>query len=169
MDILNNFGIQWTQLLEYGFNFLVLVILLRLFVYKPVVNILEKRKEMIDTSVKDAEEIKKQKELTEEHRKKIVQDAYLESKKIIEQATKQSQIQTKEILAEAAKEAQDIIERAKSEIQQERTHMYTGLKQEMMQLITLTLNKVLKDNLTHAEQAVLIDKSLAIIKHEIES
>jgi hypothetical protein len=50
-------GIEWTLLMAQLVNFLILIVLLRMFLYQPVLNMLNARKERIAQSMKDAERV----------------------------------------------------------------------------------------------------------------
>ena len=52
--ILSDFGVQPILLLAQIVNFLILLILLKKFLYKPILQVLEKRKETIDEATKQA-------------------------------------------------------------------------------------------------------------------
>lgn len=54
-DVLNKLGISGILLLSQIVNFLLIMIILRLFLYGPVLAMLDKRKERVANSMKDAE------------------------------------------------------------------------------------------------------------------
>ena len=56
-EIFANLGIEGGLLLSQIINFLLLMLLLRMFLYRPVLNMLERRKERIAQSMKDAERV----------------------------------------------------------------------------------------------------------------
>jgi F-type H+-transporting ATPase subunit b len=55
-SITSQLGIDWRLLISQAVNFLLLLIILRLFVYKPVLNILKKRQEKIEEGIAKTEE-----------------------------------------------------------------------------------------------------------------
>lgn len=56
VSITSQLGIDWRMLLSQAVNFLLLLVILRIFVYKPVLNILKKRQEKIEEGIAKAEE-----------------------------------------------------------------------------------------------------------------
>jgi F-type H+-transporting ATPase subunit b len=56
VSITAQLGIDWKLLLSQAVNFLLLLVILRLFVYKPILNILKKRREKIEEGLAKAEE-----------------------------------------------------------------------------------------------------------------
>jgi len=59
MEIFNQFGINPLLLLAQVVNFAVLLFILKRFLYKPILKVLEERKKRIEESLKNAEEIEK--------------------------------------------------------------------------------------------------------------
>jgi F-type H+-transporting ATPase subunit b len=55
-DLLHNLGIDWHLLLSQAVNFLLLLILLRVFAYKPILKMLRDRKARIEEGVAKAKE-----------------------------------------------------------------------------------------------------------------
>ncbi len=72
MDILNEFGIKPILLAAQVVNFLILLYILKRFLYKPILKVLNERKNKIADSLKNAEEIeRKLVEISEEEQKRI--------------------------------------------------------------------------------------------------
>jgi len=78
--ILEVFAVEWELLLVNIFNFTVLVLALTYLLYKPVIKILDERREKIQKGLKDAE--KAHEKLNEIEQDKV---------KILSQAQKQAQ------------------------------------------------------------------------------
>ena len=60
MDILENFGVEPVLLLAQIVNFAILLFILKRFLYKPILKVLEERKNKIETSMKQSEQIQKE-------------------------------------------------------------------------------------------------------------
>src|ERR1051325_6896715 len=54
-DLLNKLGIDWRLLLAQAVNFGLVLVVLRFTVYKPLLNVLKKRREKIEKGLHDAE------------------------------------------------------------------------------------------------------------------
>lgn len=100
MEIFKQFGINPLLLAAQIVNFFLLLFILKRFLYKPILKVLEERKKKIEDSLKNAEEIEKRlNEITEKEAEvilragkegqKILQDAGDEYKRIIEDAKKE--------------------------------------------------------------------------------
>src|SRR4030067_222054 len=59
MEVLEDFGVEPILLLAQVVNFVILLYILKRFLYKPILKVLEERKKRIETSVKQSEDIQK--------------------------------------------------------------------------------------------------------------
>lgn len=87
------------------FHFLVLLLFLRLVVYKPLVNLLDKRQEFITNNVAAAEEERKQAEALRHQYLADMEKARLEAQDMIQKATRAGEEQARQIIEEAKLEA----------------------------------------------------------------
>src|SRR3989339_882759 len=55
-EFLSQFGISWKLLLSQLINFALILIVLRIFIYKPLLNVLKERREKIEKGLMKAEE-----------------------------------------------------------------------------------------------------------------
>ena len=97
-------GIEWTLLLAQIVNFAILIVLLRMFLYQPVLNMLNARKDRIAQSMRDAERVSAAAREAEAEKVKVLEVARREAQEIRAQATR-----------DAEKIAQDVRGRAEVE------------------------------------------------------
>ena len=97
-------GIEWSLLLAQLINFGLLIILLRMFLYQPVLNMLNARKDRIAQSMKDAERVSA-----------AAREAEVEKGKVLEQARREAQEIRALATRDAEKIAQDVRGRAEVE------------------------------------------------------
>lgn len=142
MDILTEFGVKPILLAAQIVNFLILLFLLKKFLYRPILKILDERKKKIAESIINAEQIKQELLEIQGEREKKLQQAAKEAKKIIEEAI----VSANQIIAEAHQKAQTDIEKmiAKSEAQiaSERDKLHQEIKAELADLVVLGMQKV---------------------------
>ncbi|MCL5434940.1 MAG: ATP synthase F0 subunit B, partial [Patescibacteria group bacterium] len=84
MEILKNFGFDPAMLAAQIVNFLIILYLLKRFLYKPVLEMLKKRSDAIQEGIKQAEEARITLEKTLEEEKKILLKAKDEAKQVME-------------------------------------------------------------------------------------
>lgn len=145
-------------------NFLVLLWLLKRFLYKPLLKVLDERKKVITTSLQNAQEIEERLNKITSEREKRLNEASQEAKSIINDATKSSQ----EIIAAAHEKAssdiQKMIEKSQATMKLERDQMHDEIKNELASLVISSLEAVTGKVLSEKDQKELVEKSLKGIK-----
>src|SRR3989344_4706705 len=111
MEILNQFGINPILLAAQVVNFLILLFILKKFLYKPILKVLEARKQKIEESLKNAEEIERKLLLTEEEKEKILAKTSLEAQKILDETKKEIEVMKEEGKVQATEIAAQIIKK----------------------------------------------------------
>ncbi|MFZ1561042.1 MAG: hypothetical protein WAT37_14005, partial [Saprospiraceae bacterium] len=79
-------GIEWPLLISQIVNFLLLIVLLRAFLYQPILKMLAARKERIVQSMKDAERVSMAAREAEADKGKVLDEARREGQEIRAQA-----------------------------------------------------------------------------------
>lgn len=134
-----NPGILITQIL----NFAILIFLLYRFLYNPVLNMLQERRERIREGLAEAERVRAE---AEEQRKQYEQELARqrqESQERIQKAMQAGEEARAEIIAEARKEAEQIKLRAREEIEYERRQALEQLRTQVADLSILAASRIL--------------------------
>lgn len=90
MELIKNFGLDLVLLAAQIVNFLIILYILRKFLYKPILKTLEKRKLLIKEGLDKTEEVRIRLEETIEKEKRILKTAQEQAKIILEEAKKES-------------------------------------------------------------------------------
>lgn len=151
-ETFDTLGLDWDKLIAQIISFGVLLWVLWRFAYKPVLDILDKRREKIEESVKNAEKIKLDMERTELDRKKVMLDANEQANNIIAEATKAASAQSEQKIQQAVAQAEEMIKKAGEATALEREKMMSELKQEVARLVVETSAKVTGKILTDEDQ-----------------
>jgi F-type H+-transporting ATPase subunit b len=160
MDGLARLGFNAPLLIAQIVNFIVLLVVLRLFVYKAVLKMLDERSKKIDESMKQTEAIKEQLAHTEEESKKAINAASKEGQEIVARAARTGEDVRKQAVEEAKKDAEGVLIRARSEIQQERDEAIGELRKEFADLTILAAEKVIDKSLDKEAHHKLIEDTL---------
>jgi F-type H+-transporting ATPase subunit b len=141
-------------------GFLVLLAILKVFVWKKLLGLLDKRKEKIASDLKIIEEAKLDvQKISLEYQAKL-SDIDKEANKKIQEAIDE----TKVILAEARKtahlQAQEIIDNAKNNIKSELSRAKDELKNEIIDLTIKATENVINERLTEEGDRKLISDFL---------
>lgn len=160
MDLLKEFGVEPTLLLAQIVNFLLLLFILRKFLYTPVLRMLKKRRDTIAQSLKNAEEIEHRLQQIHAEREATLRQAHEEVTRILDKATLHAEALTREMHDKAQKDVDKLLERTKATLEQERIAMYADLKAKITSLVVLTFERVAGKVLTEKDQKELIERSV---------
>lgn len=160
MELLQKLGIDWRLLIAQLVNFLILLFVLYKFLYKPVLNLLDSRKEKIEKGLKDAEKLGEELERTKELKDREIQKAKKEAMEIIEEARKTAESAGQEIKAKAKIEVEKIIVAAKNQIVEDREKMAADIKKETVMLVMAVTEKVLGKSVDAKIEQSIIEKTL---------
>jgi len=164
MEIFKEFGFDPVMLGAQIVNFLIIFYILKRFLYKPVLEVLKKRKDDIEKGVKDAEEGRLTLEKALEEEKKILRKAQEQTKKIIDDASNQAILIANDIEQNSRKQAEKILTDAKTQIVQETKEAEKRLSQDISKLSIEFLNTSLKEIFGEKEEKLIIEKTLKRLK-----
>lgn len=139
-------------------NTFVLFLILKHFLFEPVTNFMEKRKNEIADEIKKAENKHKEAiNLKEKYNDKLKQ-VDSEGKKIIKEARKDAKEQASEIISKAREEEKQIRLDNQKEIEREKIKAIDSLKDEISNLSIMTASKVIEKDLDKSDHQELIDQ-----------
>ena len=125
-------------------NLLLLVLLLKHFLFKPVQNILNARQAEIDKDYDDAEKAQTQAEALRDEYEKRIADAKTEAADIVRTATRKAQLNGEAIVREAQDQARRVKEKADAQIEQEKKKAMNELKDEISDIAVDIASKVVE-------------------------
>lgn len=141
-------------------TFLVLLTLLAKFAWKPLLQALEHRQEMIQKSLDDAEQAKKELEQVQQESARIVAEARAEADAIITNTRADGTKLKEDLRAKARSEAESIVKNAERQIQQERDLALSQIRQEAVDVSLMIASKLIKRNLSQEDNEALIEEAL---------
>lgn len=138
-------------------NFIILLFVAKRFLFVPVGKILEKRKQEVDSSFKEAtkdrEEAKKMKVENQEKLKL----AKHEGKQVVEIYKQKAEKISGELIQDAKQEAAIIIERSKLEVEREKEKAISEIKKQVIDLSLVLSEKALEHHIDEKEHRRLIE------------
>ena len=159
------FGFQKQLFISQVISFAVVCFLLHRFAYKPILKVLEERREKIAESLANADQIKKDLANAQTKAQEILTQASQQATKAIEEAraaaAKVQEVETQKAIAAAG----DIIAKAKQASEAELVRMKAELRKEVGRLVVATSAKVTGNILTAEQQTRLAEdtnKQLAV-------
>ena len=158
--MLDALGINLKDLIFAVANFLILVLLLGKFLYKPFLGILEKRKQTIEDAFTNADATnRKADEKYEAYTKKLAR-AEAESREIIKNARLKADDHANMIVEEAKAEAARIKLQAEKEAVREKEKALREVREQIGQLAILAAEQILEKEVAAEGQEEIIDRVL---------
>ena len=146
------FGFDWWMFLSQCISFIIVCFLLQKFAYKPILNVLEERRERIAEGLANAEKIKQQLADAEVRYNEILTRANADAQKMLDEAKAGAAALSERKTQQAISEAEQIIVKAREAAVAEHDRMLTELKREVGRLVINTTTKVTGKILTPEDQ-----------------
>lgn len=160
MELLTKLGIDWRLFVAQLVNFLILVFILYRFLYKPLLNLLNTRREKIEQGLRDAEKIGVELEKTKELQQEEIKKAKKEAMAIVEEAKKTAESAGQEIKNKARGEVEKLIVAAKNQMIQEKDKMMSEVREQAVTLVIAATEKVVGKAFDAKMQQKLVEESL---------
>lgn len=150
-------------------SFLILLLLLKKFAWKSVIEILKKREEKIANDLDSAEQSRIKAAQLAKEREIQLQSSRSDAADIIKNAKENGELSRQNIIKDAKEEAALLKDRTKVEIQEERENALTAVKDDVADLSLQIAEKLLNKELTGDAHQELINEyidRLGTTKHE---
>jgi len=145
-------------------NFLLLVYLLKRFVWKGLIGALEKREAQVAADIDQAAKDRQTAEnLKRELDEKLAQISDLSAKKMAE-AVALGKAQSAEILAQTEEQAKRLLEQTKAQIEAEKNQALADVRNEIVQTAVLAARKVLQEQISTQSADKTVERVLKEIK-----
>jgi F-type H+-transporting ATPase subunit b len=161
---LEQLGLNLGFILVYLFNFLIMLVVLRVWVYKPILGLLDKRRQNIAQGLEDARVAAEARASAEKEAAKIVADAQTEASRVVREANERAQSVAKEVKAEAEAEAAKAREASLAEAEVERNRILGDLRGQVAALSIAATQKLVGEALDEKRQRALLDEFFSGIK-----
>ena len=158
---MSQLGLNVPVLVAQLINFFLLLVLLRVFLYKPILEMLDRRAHRIREGLEAAEKSKEHAAETEEEVARKLEEARRQGQALVAQAQEAATRLQEEARNQARREAEQLLERARNEIQLERDQAIAELRKEFAELTVLAAEKVISQSLDRQAHQRLIDEVLA--------
>ena len=146
------FGVNWPGLVAQAVSFLIVALILRRFVYRPLLRILDERRQRIADSLADAERVRAALAAAEAQRRDVIEAARAEADRIMGEARRAAAALTEREKHRAQASADGIVSKAREEAIQERDRVRAELRRELGALVLQATAAVTGKVLTPADQ-----------------
>jgi len=139
-------------------NFLVLVVLLYAFAYRPILNMLDSRKKKIAQGLEDARVAAEARANAEKEAREIIAKAQAEANQKIREATDRAEAAAREVQAQAEADATKARESAMAEAALERDRVLSDLRGQIASLAMAAAQRLIGEALDERRQHALIEE-----------
>lgn len=158
---MDELGFNLPVLIAQVVNFFLLLVLLRIFLYKPVLEMLDRRAQRIREGVEAADKSKERASAGEQEVARQLDASREQGQALIAQAQEAANRIQQEARSQARQEGETMLERARTEIQLERDQAIAELRGEFADLTVSAAEKVIGQSLDRQAHRRLIDEVLA--------
>lgn len=139
-------------------NLLILYFFMKKFLFKPVTQFMENRKNSIEKALTDAEDAKKEVAESRKNYEQQIKNIKVDSDRLVSEAKQRASREYDEIVAAAKKDATLIIQKGHEEVERERAEMLQQIKQQVAILAISAATKVVQQNMDSEANKSLVDK-----------
>ncbi|UCE18835.1 MAG: F0F1 ATP synthase subunit B [Gemmatimonadota bacterium] len=144
-------------------SFVILLVLLRKFAYKPLVGMMHRREETIKESIEEAKRTRESAEELYEQYKKLIDKARDEAKKIIDEGKTLGEQARKEMVTKANDESAQVVKRAQEQIAFEKERALSELREQIADLSIMAASKVIDRSLSLKDHEKLLEEYISSI------
>ncbi len=162
--LLTKLGIDWKLLLAQMINFFILLGILYKFAYKPVLDLLDRRSQMIEKGMKDAKESEERLMKVAQLEKERIAATEKEIGRMFEKASTDAETVKKEIVAQAQAQADEMLRRTKLELTEEKQRMIEDIKKEVTSLVIALSEKLMRREFSAGDQKRLSEAIIQEMK-----
>ncbi len=155
-----NFGLLIVQIIAFAIVFLTL----NAWVYKPMLDMMESRKQKIAQGLEDARVASEARANAEKEAAKVLAEAQAEAGKVVREATERAAAAGKDVKVAAEAEAVKAREAAMAEAELERNRILGDLRGQVAALAIAAANKLVGETLDEKKQRALIDEFFSGVK-----
>jgi F-type H+-transporting ATPase subunit b len=156
--VIGTFGLRGDLFAAQLVNFLLVLLVLWRFAYKPIMRMLDERETKIAESVKNAEAIEKRLRDADAEHQQIVTAARTEAQAIVEKAMADTEARKDEMVEAAKREVERVIQRGKQQLDEERLAMIMTARKDLVDIAVKAAAKIVTEGLTEKKSQSLAEE-----------
>jgi len=137
-------------------NYGILLAALTFLLYKPVLKVLDDRRNRITQSMEDSKKIEQQLKEMEKSRVAAMKELDQKASAILADAKKQADASKAEMMKAAEQEVASLLERGKKQLEDEKRKMVSDLEKTVAKASVTLAGKILEKEFTSADQTRLL-------------
>ncbi len=157
MQNLDVISVNLWQILISLANLLIMFLIIKKFLYKPVKATLAKRQSELDERYQSAEAAEQEARRHKADWESKMADAQSQADRMVDQATEQAKFRSDAMIEEARQKAEALVQMAQTQAQLERRKAQDGIKREIVEVSGLLTEKMLEREINAEDHRRLID------------
>ena len=141
-------------------NLVVMYLILKKILFKPVMKIMEDRENSIKRQIDDADQLQKEAKNYKIKYQDKLSNAEQDGEVIIKNAKIKAQKECEELIDKTRKEVDNMMLKAKNEIEQDRLKMIKDIRKQVVELAILAASKIMKVNLNNETNKKVVQNFL---------
>ena len=146
------------KVIQVALNLIILYIVLRKILFKPVTQFMENRAKSIKDAIDNAENTKIEAAELKQKYEDLLKAARVEAIKITDDSYARAEKEHEKITMEAQKESQRILQHARQELDREREQMLKAIRGQVAGLALAAASKVIEANMDTENNRILVNK-----------
>jgi F-type H+-transporting ATPase subunit b len=159
-EIANSLGLKLGELITQIIGFLIAVWILKKFAWKPLLGMLEKRREKIKTDLDAAEKIRGDASATLADYQVKLKEIDTEARAKIQEAISEGNRIAAEIREQSRTEAKDIISKAREELSRDIAKARVELRNDMVNMAIAATEKIIAEKLDDEKHRSMLNRFL---------
>lgn len=147
MDALSSLGIDLKLIIAQVVNFSILLFVLTKFLYKPLIKIMDERKQKIAQGLKDSQEAGDKLAQADKTSRQQISEAVTQANSIIDKAKKEAEVEANAILDKAKNKASDIVEKAQEAAKQREEEIMKSVRLRVAGLVGAAFEKIARKDI----------------------
>jgi F-type H+-transporting ATPase subunit b len=160
-----NFGFFLAQVL----NFLLIFSILTAVLWRPLISVMEKRKETIEKGLEDARIASEARANAEKDAEAIRNEARSEAQHIVAEAHARAEETNKDIVAEAQKAAEAIRTAARTHTDDERNQLLADMRDQVISLAIAAANHLIGESMDTNKQEEIVNQFFSNVPDKVEN
>lgn len=156
--VLGTFGIRGDLFLAQLVNFLIVMVVLWKFVYKPMIAMLDAREQKIAQSMKDVDAIATRVKASEDERQAAIVATRKETQGMIDIAIRETEVRKNEMLEAARNEVERVIAKGKETLVAEREASLLALRKDVVDIAVRAAAKIVTDGMDEKKSQSLAEE-----------
>ena len=139
---------------------ILLFVVVRVFLWKPITHILETRRQAIDQALEDAKNSKENAKALEEELADELAKAKASVQEILAKAERDGNVKREQIISEAKQEAKQRLENLEIELEQEKNNMQKEIRKEIVDIAFAAAEKIVAKEIDQDKYMDVVDEIL---------